>query len=196
MSNNLAFEEKLDPRIRRTRALLGQAFSEALAEKGFQAVSVQDITERAGINRTTFYLHFPDKFALLDYNVSQLFRAELEKRMLNMCHYTPENLNSLIVAVAEFIVFSNGHCPSTDAQFEALVEAQVKTQVQALLQAWGEKAEWIADPRSTAVAVSWALYGLALEWSRDKKRPPVEQFAAQIAPLIDAILGQASRAAV
>lgn len=195
MSNYVPPEEKIDPRVRRTRALLGQAFTEVLNEKGFQAVSVQDITEHAGVNRTTFYLHFPDKYALLDYNVSQLFRAELEKRMLSICHYTPQNLHALIVAVAEFIVFSSGHCPSTDAQFEALVEAQVKNQVQALLQAWGEKDEFGADPRTTAIAVSWAVYGLALEWSRDKKRAPVEQFAEQIAPLIDAILGQGSRVA-
>ena len=46
MSSNLPEEEKLDPRVVRTRNLLGKAFIEALAEKGFQAVSVQDITER------------------------------------------------------------------------------------------------------------------------------------------------------
>ena len=56
-----------------------------LAEKGFQAISVQDITGKAGINRTTFYLHFPDKYALLDYSVSQLFRQELDKRTLDVC---------------------------------------------------------------------------------------------------------------
>ena len=72
MSSKLAVEEeKIDPRIKRTRALLGQAFSEVLAEKGFQSISVQDITEKAGVNRTTFYLHFSDKYALLDYSVSR-----------------------------------------------------------------------------------------------------------------------------
>ena len=37
-------EEKLDPRVKRTRQLLEHAFLEVAAEKGFQAVSVQDIT--------------------------------------------------------------------------------------------------------------------------------------------------------
>jgi len=195
MSTNLLMEEKLDPRIVRTRAMLGQAFSEVLAEKGFQAVSVQDITGRAGVNRTTFYLHFPDKYALLDYNVSQLFRSELEKRMLNICHYSPQNLHSLIVTLAEFILYSNGHCASADAQFEALVEAQVKKQVQELLLAWGEKANSGADAKTTAIAVSWAVYGLALEWSHDKKRPAADRFAEQISPLIETILGMGSRVA-
>jgi AcrR family transcriptional regulator len=189
MSSNLLEQEKLDPRVKRTRALIGQAFSEVLAEKGFQAVSVQDITDRAGVNRTTFYLHFADKYALLDYNISQLFHAELEKRMLNICHYSPENLRSLIVAVAEFIAFSNGHCSSTDAQFEALVEAQVKRQVQELVKAWGENNAFGVDARAMAIAVSWAVYGLALDWSHAKKRPPVEDFAEMISPLILSILG-------
>jgi AcrR family transcriptional regulator len=188
MSSTLPMEEKLDPRIRRTRNLLSQAFSDVLAKKGFQAVTVQDIAEKAGVNRTTFYLHFPDKYALLDYSISLLFRQDLEKRTLNLCHFTPENLRSLIIAVAEFVAFSSSHCTSTDPQFETLVEAQVKKQVEQLLQVWGEKAGFGPDPESAAVAASWAIYGLVLQWSHDKKRPPAEQLSDRILPLIQAIL--------
>lgn len=184
-------EEKVDPRIRRTRALLGQALTDVLVEKNFQSISVQDITEKAGVNRTTFYLHFSDKFALLDYNISQLFQRELEKRTLSLCHYSPENLNSMIIAVAEFILFVNSHCESrpNDPQFEMLVEMTVKKQVQDVLQAWGQTTGFGADPRMTGIAASWALYGLALEWFHDKKRPAVEVFAQQITPLMNGILG-------
>lgn len=188
MSNILPVEEKTDRRIKRTRSLLDQAFQEVLSEKGFQALSVQDITGKAGVNRTTFYLHFSDKYALLDYSVSQMFRQELEKRMLNICHYTPENLRSLIITVAEFIVASNSQCTKVDPQFEALVEAQVKQQVDGLLQAWVEKLDRGIDSKTAAIAGSWAIYGLALEWGHNKKRPPVEDFAGQIEPTIQAIL--------
>ena len=191
MSLNAAVEEKIDPRIKRTRSLLGQAFSEVLAQKGFHAVSVQDITEKAGVNRTTFYLHFPDKYALLDYSVSQMFRQELEKRMINACSYSPANLRSLIIAVAEFIVYSRAHCPTVDAQFEAQVETQVKKQVQDLLQVWVEKLEFGAEARTEAIAGSWAIYGLALEWARDKKHAEVQMFADRISLLIQPILGVA-----
>jgi len=191
MSSNMPVEEKIDPRVRRTRSLLGQALSDVLEEKNFQAVSVLDITEKAGVNRTTFYLHFPDKYALLDYNISQLFRQELERRMLSICHYSPENLNSLIITVAEFILFSNSHCESrsTDQQFEALVEMAVKKQVQDVLQAWGEKIEFSSDSKTIGIAASWAIYGLSQEWYHDKKRPVVGDFAQKITPLINAILG-------
>ncbi len=83
--------EKDDPRFIRTQSLILQAFTELLPDKGFQAVSVQDITEKAGINRATFYAHFPDKYALLDHSIGQMFRQELEKRTLNACHYSDEN---------------------------------------------------------------------------------------------------------
>ncbi|MEW5831033.1 MAG: helix-turn-helix domain-containing protein, partial [Chloroflexota bacterium] len=96
-------DETLDPRVKRTRNLLEQAFMEVVAEKGFQAVSVQDIAERAGINRATFYAHFPDKYALLDHSIRQMFRQELEKRMLSVCTFSLENLRQLVVAVCEFV---------------------------------------------------------------------------------------------
>jgi AcrR family transcriptional regulator len=189
MSTFIPNEEKIDPRIKRTRAFIGEAFSQLLTEKGFQALSVQDITEKAGVNRTTFYLHFADKFALLDYSISQTFRQELEKRTLNLCHYTPENLRSLIITVGEFIVNSNAHCAHADTQFETLVETQVKNQVQELLKVWGEKSHMNTDVKTAAIAASWAIYGLALEWGHDKKRSNPEQFADGILPRIEGILG-------
>ena len=39
---------------------------EVVNEKGFPAISIQDVTDRANVNRGTFYAHFPDKYALLE----------------------------------------------------------------------------------------------------------------------------------
>ena len=103
MLSNPREEEKLDPRVKRTRNLILQAFSELLAEKGFESISVLDVTEKAQVNRATFYDHFVDKYKLLDYWISQVFMQEIDKRMLNACHYTPQNLRNLILAVCEFL---------------------------------------------------------------------------------------------
>ncbi len=51
-------DEKLDPRVRRTRGLILSSFESLLAEKNFEGISVQDVTEKAQINRATFYAHF------------------------------------------------------------------------------------------------------------------------------------------
>lgn len=54
-----------DRRARRSRKLLKQGFMDLLREKGFSRISVRDITERADVNRGTFYLHYPDTAALM-----------------------------------------------------------------------------------------------------------------------------------
>src|SRR5690349_6116440 len=183
-------EEKLDPRVKRTRQLLEQAFLEVAAEKGFQAVSVQDIAEKAGVNRATFYDHFADKYELLDYSVRQSFRQEIEKRMLNVCTYSNNNLRALIIAVCEYIVAASSHCNPPSQQFEQVMETQVKLQVQELIQKWLEKIEIDVDPKLASTATSWAIYGLAVHWSHDKskKRPSAETFADDVLPLISSNL--------
>ncbi|MGE7674545.1 TetR/AcrR family transcriptional regulator [Lysinibacillus sp. NPDC094403] len=62
MSNK---KQKLDPRVLRTRKLLRDALVELIDEQGYEKITVQDITERATLNRATFYLHYRDKLDLL-----------------------------------------------------------------------------------------------------------------------------------
>ena len=56
---------KEDRRITRTRSALRQAFRDLVKEKGYDAVTIEEITERANLGRTTFYLHYHDKEDLL-----------------------------------------------------------------------------------------------------------------------------------
>ena len=190
MLPNVTEEERLDPRVKRTRNLILNAFEELLPEKGFQSLTVQDITDKAEINRATFYAHFADKYDLLDESIRQTFRQELEKRTLNACHYTDENLRMLIVAVCEFVSHVHTHCKTAQPQFESLVETQVKKQLRELLQMWLEKEETTVSARTAATAASWAVYGLVSQWSHEKEteRLSAEQFADQVFPLVAANL--------
>jgi AcrR family transcriptional regulator len=54
-----------DRRVQRTRLLLRQAMLSLILEQGYDAVNVQDITDRADVGRATFYLHYKDKEDLL-----------------------------------------------------------------------------------------------------------------------------------
>ena len=74
-------DEVEDLRIRRTRKLLQQALIELTVEKGFKAITVQDVSERAMVNRSTFYRHYLDKFDLLDKCIDDMF-AEANKETL------------------------------------------------------------------------------------------------------------------
>jgi len=186
----LPIEEKIDPRVKRTRGLILNAFEELLAEYNFESISVQDVTDKAQINRATFYAHFQDKYALLDYAIAQMFRQEIEKRTLNVCHYSPENLRNLILAVCEFLSRLHHDCAQPHQQFEALVEAQIKKQVYALLAYWLEQAKPPMATEIPATVATWAIYGLASYYSHSKKRITLDQFVDDALPLVAVNLEQ------
>ncbi|NPV74982.1 MAG: TetR/AcrR family transcriptional regulator [Anaerolineae bacterium] len=58
-------EKNLDRRQRRSRRLLRDALFALILEKGYDAVTVEEITRRADLGRATFYLHYRDKEDLL-----------------------------------------------------------------------------------------------------------------------------------
>jgi len=186
MLATLPREEKLDPRVKRTRSLIQQAFMQLLTEKGFRAITVQDITERAEVNRATFYAHFADKYALLEESIRQMFRQELEKRMLRGCHYSEGNLQALIATVCEFVAQLHEHCKFSEQQFQLLVENQVRKQIQELIELWLEQASSEINPQTAATATSWAIYGLAVQWSQDKSHASAQAYARQVLPLVAA----------
>ena len=177
-------EEKLDPRVKRTRNLILHSFSELLAEKSFESISVQDVTDKAEINRATFYKHFVDKYALLDFSVQQMFSMELEKRTLDACHYTPENLKALILMVVEFLSRLHSDCAQPHQQFESLVEGTIKKQIFDLLTQWLKQSKTKISTDIPATVATWAIYGLASHYSHSNKRPTLEKFVEEALPLV------------
>ena len=197
--NPKELEEKLDPRAKRTRNLILQAFGALLAEKGFEAISVQDVTDKAEINRATFYKHFVDKYALLDYTIKELFKKEIEKRTRDACHYTPENLQNLILAVCEFLSRLHSNCAQPHQQFESLVEGTIKKQIFELLSYWLEQSKSRIPTEIPATVATWAIYGLASFYSHStparaggarEKRPALEKFVEEALPLVAVNLEQ------
>ena len=75
-------EQVEDLRVRRTRKLLQQALIELTIEKGFTAVTVQDIAERAMVNRATFYRHYLDKYDLLEQYMDEVYALTAPQEVL------------------------------------------------------------------------------------------------------------------
>lgn len=57
---------KVDRRVVKTRESLKKAVIELMSEKTFDEITIQDIADRANVNRGTIYLHYQDKYDLLD----------------------------------------------------------------------------------------------------------------------------------
>jgi len=64
--------KNLTERGQETQRQLMDVLMQLILEKGYEQVSVKDITERAGIDRSTFYLHFSDKREMLVKSQQQL----------------------------------------------------------------------------------------------------------------------------
>ena len=69
-----------DPRILRSRRMLMDSLARLLMKKEFEDISVQEIADEATLNRATFYLHYPDKNALLQAMTGVRFRDLIEPR--------------------------------------------------------------------------------------------------------------------
>ncbi|MEH6908621.1 TetR/AcrR family transcriptional regulator [Neobacillus drentensis] len=80
-----------DLRIIRTKESIREALVELIDEKGFEAITVKDITTRAKINRGTFYSHYQDKFDLMT-------KCE-EEIMLEMSRIAKQNFPGVISAL-------------------------------------------------------------------------------------------------
>lgn len=73
--------EKTDRRVKRTHKLLQQALVQLTLERGYDNVTIRDITEHADVGYATFFRHYPDKDALLGdvlHAMKDDFRALLE----------------------------------------------------------------------------------------------------------------------
>ncbi|MED4635127.1 TetR-like C-terminal domain-containing protein [Peribacillus frigoritolerans] len=76
---------KVDRRIVRTQEAIKKAFLELMSEKNFDSITIQDISDRANINRATVYLHYLDKFDLLDKIIEEHIN-----NMVNLCESEAE----------------------------------------------------------------------------------------------------------
>ncbi|MEH7309051.1 TetR/AcrR family transcriptional regulator [Neobacillus drentensis] len=57
---------KVDRRILKSQEAIKKAVIELMAEKKFDDITIQDISDRANVSRGTIYLHYLDKFDLLE----------------------------------------------------------------------------------------------------------------------------------
>lgn len=69
--------DRTDRRVKRTQSLLARALIDLTLEKGYDLVTIRELTERAGIGYATFFRHYPDKDGLL-LAVADVVLAELQ----------------------------------------------------------------------------------------------------------------------
>lgn len=145
---------RVDPRVTRTRKLIRDALISLLMEKSFESISVQDIAERATVNRATFYAHFQDKFALLDAVIRDDVAAQLSEGDPLALADTPELLLTVGKNVFAFVGKHRG-C-KIDRDFEPQFESAIEARLAEFLQP--------SFDHCTALLIAAALVGAAMNW--------------------------------
>src|ERR1700753_1987359 len=106
--------ETTDPRILRSRRMLMEALSRLLIKKEFEEISVQEIADEATLNRATFYLHYPDKNALLQAMTGIRFRVLIARRAIPLTSCAGA-LRAIALGVCDYLAETTG-CPAQLAQ--------------------------------------------------------------------------------
>jgi AcrR family transcriptional regulator len=97
--------------VRRTRNLLGDALMVLIQEKSFDAITVQELLDRAGVGRSTFYEYFRDK--------NDLFVSDLDEFLEHMATALVghSDAGDRVVPVRELF----GHVGDSRQLYDALV---------------------------------------------------------------------------
>src|ERR1700729_2666793 len=182
--------ETTDPRILRSRRMLMEALVRLLTQKEFDDISIQEIADEATLNRATFYLHYPDKNALLQSMTATRFRDLIHRRGLSFTNCDGA-LRAIALGVCDSLSETAG-CPSQLAKMP--LEGSIIPVVEGMFQEGAEKHAMApgADPNLLATTAAWAIFGAARRWHQTPDRIPAEEMAARIEAMVKPIFLTAS----
>lgn len=183
--------EATDPRVLRSRGLLMEALLRLLARKEFDDISIQEIADEATLNRATFYLHYPDKNALLQAMTAARFRDLIARRGLSFTNCDGA-LRAIALGVCDYLAATTG-CPGQSAKMP--LEGSIIPVVESMFLKGASEHEAPpgADPALLATAAAWAIFGAARRWYQTPDRIPAEEMAARIETMVKPIFLSASQ---
>ena len=95
-------EQKENQRIRLTKKLLTDAFLKMLQEQPIHAISIRDLCEKAGINRTTFYHHYGSQYDLLN-DISNRFLTQIAHQLSTADAENQESVQERVALVFHYL---------------------------------------------------------------------------------------------
>lgn len=177
-------EPKTDPRVLRTRKLIMDSFIELSSEKEFKDITVKDITTEAMINRATFYYHFEDIYDLLEKVLSEVLLINLNGNIFENNELNEESLIRIFVAITNFQKSLSNRC---HRGYEDTIARIIREQLEVIFYKMLIKQNRNNEDESlkiAAVILSWGIYGASVEWKRNSKNVPPEEFIKSAIPYI------------
>lgn len=177
--------KRKDRRIQRTRQLLEAALLSLIKEKEFEAISVQEIIDRANVGRATFYAHYDNKEDLLESGFDGLLTTLRERQREARLHGGP--IDERLFAFSHHLL---AHADEHRDIFPAMVSKRGGALIQHLLRNLlvkvvredvREAAQGSRRPVPEEAIVQFiagGLFGLIMWWLGGKKRLSVDEVEA------------------
>lgn len=184
-----------DRRARRTRRLLKESLLELMREKCFSNISIRDVTDRADINRTTFYLHYADTSQLLQSMVEELMEEAQELINAHIQETVADGtMRPVFEPILDFVVENRDICT---VLLENNVASHFTDHLQELIQKNGGKIirAWFRPKNDRQLSyllefVTCGLIGLIMEWFRENMDLSKNELLATAELLVDGATSQ------
>lgn len=175
-----------------TKEKIKAAFIELVHEKGFEAMTVSDIARRCDINRGTFYLHYVDKYDLMNkleeevmYDLEAIILKDPDQDQVGeVTQLIPyeEILEALVYVKAEFkfvkAIASPGGDPNFMQTLKSIIEQLIDIKIK---QSNRLKFEKIDLPEDYAIEILLSsIVGIMTLWIKKDGKESPEQIAHMI----------------
>jgi len=177
-------QSKTDLRVLRTRKLIMDSFIELSGQKEFKDITVKDITTEAMINRATFYYHFQDIYDLLEKVLSEVLLVDLNDSIYEKSELNEESIIRIFTAITNFQKSLSNRC---HRGYEDTISRIIREHLEIvfykmLLKQHNMKED--AALKTTAVILSWGIYGASVEWRKSSMDKSPEEFIKLSIPYI------------
>ena len=177
-----------DRRIAKSEKAIQSAFLEMLLDIGFDAVTVKEMTEKADISRKTFYLHYLDKYDLLNKIVDEMI-----KELTDICE-KKKDMGFVEGTVLWFYYFED-YKPFFAALFSTESTITFRHRLlDFIMEQLDHKLEGVPDQRNTEVLrkfMAMAVLGVIESYVLDQFQVGIEEVAKQVGELLEQIIVQA-----
>lgn len=177
---------KGDRRVQRTQQLLRGALLSLIQERGFEALSVQDIIDRANVGRATFYAHFENKEDLLVSGLEE-FRTSIKEHHRRLLREATGSDERAFLFSHEIFAHANAHRDVFRAMVGKHSGAVVQRLFQKILMELVREDLKLMSPRGGSGSlpaeaavpyIAAGLWGLLSWWLHAKTRLSVEEVDA------------------
>ncbi|HEX3052038.1 MAG TPA: TetR/AcrR family transcriptional regulator [Aggregatilineaceae bacterium] len=177
-------DKRTDRRVQRTHQLLRDSLIELSLEKGYDDVTIQEITDRANLGRATFYLHYRDKDDLLLQTLQEIVDDLLQQvgpqmegmflrgdiaPLLTVFHHAEEH------RVLYQIILQGRGASTIEHRLREYTASRSESLIEKLLQ---------GDPSPLPIEIAGNYIGSSLlglvEWWLEKDMPYTAEYMAQL----------------